>query len=533
MTVPARTLVDLYRRACDEHADEPALGRRTALGWVWLTYSDLLEEIDALRAGLFALGVRPADRVAIVSDNRPEWPVIAYACSGLGAVLVPLSEHTPASEWQPILAHSRTRLVIASRAAAVDALEDLRDSLPLCEHVVGIDLPREDPRSLIALSSLGLRHPFDTLLPDPRALAELVYTEGAGPGAPAPLALTHERLIANVRALQELSPIHAEDTQPRCVATLPWTSVLGRLADLHHALGAGAAIAIHTPPTGLFTDVAELRPTQLTIGPALLRQLYQLVIRDIWQQPAMVQRLFHDALAQMALRTTGRPGGLVEHPELFLDEESIFDRLRERLGGRITRVLCSGALCHEVAGVLQAMDVEVVAIDARAPIDDEGHLALSPGRSGYTLTSGVAVLPAPLEEAIKLSAYVHDAIVVGEGHRHNVALIVPEADAIAALARRLGVPLHDPASDAAVLLLVAEQMRERLEGFPRAMVPRRFAMIAEPFSIENGLLTPLLELRRDRIAERYAGEIRALYRTPPPPPRPRRPRTLPPDVGRA
>jgi long-subunit acyl-CoA synthetase (AMP-forming) len=530
MTLPARTLVDLYRRACDEHAGEPALGFRTARGWVWLTYGDLLEHVDAVRAGLFSLGVRPADRVALVADNRPEWPVVAYACAGLGAVLVPLSEHAP-SEWQAVLADSRTRLVIAGRPEVVDALEDLRDDLPLCEHVVGIDLPREDPRSLVAVSSLGLRHPFDALAPDPRAVAELVYT----PGADAPLALTHERLVANVRALQELLPIDGdgEAEQPRCVATLPWAHELGRLADLHHALGAGAAIAIHTPPTSLFADLTELRPSRLTVGPELLRQLYQLIIQDVWQQPSMVQRLFHDAVAQLAQRTTGRPGGVIEHPELFLDEESIFTRLRERLGGRLQRVLCSGALCHEVAGVLQAMDIDVVAIDARAPIDDEGHLSLSPGRSGYTLSSGVAVLPAPIEEAIKLSPYVHDAIVVGEGHRHNVALVVPDADAIATLAHRLGVPLHDPASDAAVLLLVAEQMRERLEGFARALVPRRFAIIREPFTLENGLLTPMLELRRDRIEERYAAEIRTLYSTPPPPPRPRRPTTPPADVRRA
>lgn len=532
MTTPARTLVDLYRRACEEHAAEPALGRRTERGWVWLTYGDLLEQIDAVRAGLFVLGVRPADRVAILADNRPEWPVVAYACAGLGAVLVALGEHAPPAEWRAALADSRTRLVIAGRADVVDALEDLRDGLPEIEHIVGMDLPREDPRSLVAVSALGLRHPFATLSPDPRALAELIYDPG-GPGAAVPLALTHERLVANVRALQELSPLHGDGEQPRCVASLPWAHVLGRLGDLHHGLGAGAAIAIHTPPTSLLADIAEQRPARLTAGPELLRQLYQLVIQDVWQQPAMVQRLFYDALAQMALRTTGRPGSVVEHPELFLDEESIFTRLRDRLGGRLTRVLVAGSLGHEVAGVLQAMDLDVVAIDARAPIDDEGHLSLSPGRSGYTLATGVAVLPAPIEEAIKRSSYVQDAIVLGEGHRHNVALVVPDADAIAALAHRLGVPLHDPASDAAVLLLVAEQMRERLEGFPRMVLPRRFALVPEPFTVENGLLTPLLELRRDRIAERYAAEIRALYSTPPPPPRPRRPRTLPPDVGRA
>jgi len=524
MTMPARSLVELYARACDEYAQRPALGRRTERGWIWLTYADLEQQIDTVRGGLRQLGVGFQDRVAIVSDNRIEWPAACYACFGLGAVLVPIAEAAAPAEWKAILADSHARVVIAGRADVVDALEVMREDLPALEHIVGIDVPAEDVRSFVTLCARGASLAGPALEPAPDTLAELVYShDGAGP-----LHLSHARLIANVRALQELLPIDPDEQDVRCVASVPWAHVLGRLADLHHGLGSGVAVAIPGDPARLLAEIADVRPTRLVAGPALLRHIYHVVIQDVWQQPPLLQRMFHDGLAAAARKTAGEPVGLIDQLELFLDEELIFARVRDQLGGRLSSVLCAGGLCHEVAGVLQAMGVAVVGVDAVGPIDDEGHLMVSPERDEYQLSTGQSVVPAPVEEAIKLSPYVRDVMVYGQGHRHNVALVVPDVDAVAGLAQRLGVPLADPASDQAVVLLLAEQMRERLEGFPRHVVPRRFAVIGEEFSVENGLLTAALELRRERIAARYSAEINYLYTTPPPPPRPRRPRTAPP-----
>jgi long-subunit acyl-CoA synthetase (AMP-forming) len=527
MTLPGKTLVDLYRRACEEHAEQPALGRRTDRGWVWRTYADLGRDIDDARGGLATLGVRAGDRVAIVAANCAEWPALAVACYGLGAVVVPISEEASPAEWQVILNDSDATLVVAGSEATVDALEDLRDELPRLEHVLGFGLPAEDPRSFAALCELGQRHPVAAVVPAPEAIAELVY----GDDESAPVELSHVQLVANVRALQELLPVDPTAPVARTVASVPWAHLLGRLGDLHHGLGSGVAVAIHGPQAGLLADVLEIRPTRLTFGAALATDIHQLVLQDVWQQPALAQRLFHEGMASLAERTAGRPDGLSAPLELFLDEESVFGRIRERLGGRVDHVLCGGALAHEIAGVLRAMDVELVEVDVHAPIDADGHLAVASGRVSYRLAGGSEVVPATIEAAIRQSPYVRDVIVVGEGRRANMALVVPELEAITALAHRLGVPLshHD---DAAVQLLVAEELRQRLQGVLPALVPRRFALLDEPFSVENGLLTPTLELRRERIAEVYAEKLRSLYSTPPPPPRPRR-RTPVPADGRA
>jgi len=92
MTEPFVTLVDLWQHSCEKFASLPAFGSKTPGGWRWITYGEFREQVDAFRAGLSALGVGPGDRLALISNNRLEWAVAAYATLGLGGAIVPMYE---------------------------------------------------------------------------------------------------------------------------------------------------------------------------------------------------------------------------------------------------------------------------------------------------------------------------------------------------------------------------------------------------------------------------------------------------------
>jgi long-subunit acyl-CoA synthetase (AMP-forming) len=531
MSWSAGTIVELFRRVVRERDGERALGRRgDPGGWRWLTYGELARQTEACAAGLRARGVVAGERVALVCDNRVEWPVIAYAVFGLGAVLVPVDPALAQGEQEAIVADARAALVIVESAGQLEAFETLLGVLPGLRQVIGIDLPDGDVRGFGTLCARGTEalDPAVSLpSPGPEALAELVYTTGED-GRLVCARLSHGRLLAHVRELQELLPVDPAHAAAKSVASVPWAMPLARLADLYHGLLAGVAIATGSSEAGILGDLAEIRPTRLVAGASLLRRIFHLVVQDQWLEPPLAQRMFFDGLAAAAQKVSGQPVGRMEHLELFLDEEQVFARVREQLGGRLAEVLCSGALCHEVAGVLHAMHVRVVGTEEFALQGDDGRPLIVRAPSGeLVLAGGERILPAPAEEAIKLSPYVRDVMIHGDAHRHAVALVVPDEEAIAALARPLGVHLGDPTSDPAVLLLLAEQIRSRLQGFPRHVLPRRIAVIGEAFSVANGLLWPSLELRRERIAARFEAELHQLYSTPPPPPRPRR-RTGPP-----
>jgi long-chain acyl-CoA synthetase len=146
-------------------------------------------------------------------------------------------------------------------------------------------------------------------------------------------------------------------------------------------------------------------------------------------------------------------------------------------------------------------------------VDADGFLYIT-GRikEQYKLENGRYVVPAPLEEQLKLSPYIASAFVYGDNRPHNVALIVPDVPALESWANRSGRTLGDPAGDPAVRELLGSELERLSSGFKGYERPRGFAVLGEDFTTANGLLTPTLKLKRPAVFERYRAEIEALYR---------------------
>ena len=92
-------LVEMFERSVKAYGPRPLFGTKKHGQWVWTTYAETGKLVDEFRGGLATLGVKLGDRVCIISNNRVEWAVIAYACMGLGASVVPMYEAQLAKEW--------------------------------------------------------------------------------------------------------------------------------------------------------------------------------------------------------------------------------------------------------------------------------------------------------------------------------------------------------------------------------------------------------------------------------------------------
>src|SRR5690606_21766099 len=134
----------------------------------------------------------------------------------------------------------------------------------------------------------------------------------------------------------------------------------------------------------------------------------------------------------------------------------------------------------------------------------------------YKLENGKYVVPSPLEEQLKLSPYVQNVMLFGDNKPHNVALVVPDQNALEAWAQKRGRPLGDITTNPEVKALLLAELTARAEGFKSYERPRDLAITLEDFTQENGLLTPSLKLKRRPTIERYGSLLQALYQTPPP-----------------
>jgi long-chain acyl-CoA synthetase len=121
------------------------------------------------------------------------------------------------------------------------------------------------------------------------------------------------------------------------------------------------------------------------------------------------------------------------------------------------------------------------------------------------------VVPSPLEEDLKLSPYIANVLLFGLNRPFNVALVVLDEAAVTRWAREKNVALKDITRDAAVKELIEKELAERGQNFRGYEKPRAFELIREDFTVENGLLTPSLKVRRKLVLDRYLPSLEALY----------------------
>lgn len=148
-------------------------------------------------------------------------------------------------------------------------------------------------------------------------------------------------------------------------------------------------------------------------------------------------------------------------------------------------------------------------------LDEEGFLFIT-GRikEQYKLENGKYVFPATLEEEIQLVPWVANVFVYGEGRRHNICLVVPDFARLEPWVQSQGLPVAsgELIRHPQVHTMIEQSISDHLQGkFGGYEMPRRFIFIEEPFTVENGLLTQTLKLKRRKVAERYADKIEAAY----------------------
>ena len=145
-------------------------------------------------------------------------------------------------------------------------------------------------------------------------------------------------------------------------------------------------------------------------------------------------------------------------------------------------------------------------------LDDDGFLKIT-GRikEQYKLENGKYVMPAPLEEQLKLSPYIANVLLFGANKPHNVALVVPDVETVHKWADEKGVSLGELESSEELVELLERELAERGADFKGFERPRAFAVVAEDFTTENGMLTPSMKLKRRAVLEKFGQELDALY----------------------
>jgi long-chain acyl-CoA synthetase len=560
MTEPA-TISQMFQAQASRYGSRAVLKAKQEGLYQDLSWSELQKQIEEAALGLMDLGIQPGDRVAILSENRPEWAVADLATLSVGAITVPVYATLTAEEVEYILRNSGARLLFAANPELMGKVLPLQKETGL--KVVLFDAPYRvsGPRvwwfgELLGLGSTAATEQRRLLEQQieqgkPEDPASIIYTSGTT-GNPKGVVLTHGNFLSNCRAVQEVLPMGEQDL---LLSFLPLSHVFERMAGYYFVLSVGGAIAYAENMESVAKNMLEARPTVITGVPRFYEKIRERILETVRASSPIRRAIF-----RWALRAGSRNR---------IADRLVFSKLRERMGGRIRFCVSGGAplskplaeffysagililegygltetspviTCnrldrfrfgtvglavpgvevrigeegevltrgpHVMRGYFQnpAATAEVIDHDGWfhtgdvGSLDPDGFLTITDRKKDLIKTSGgKMVAPQNLEAALKADPLILDCVVVGDKRKFLTALVVPAPELA-----------HRPEAHALVWERV-ERVNKRLAPFEQI---KKIALLPEPFTLGTGELTPTMKVKRRVISERYSDEIDALYR---------------------
>lgn len=323
----------------------------------WKPYStqEVQEIVNRFSAGLLSLGVsgndgtaEGADKIGIISNNRPEWVFTDLAVQQTGAILVPLYPTTNPLEIKFILNDAAVKYMFVSSTELLEKIRDLQKDIPSLQHIYAFEeIPGADHWSKVtdlATDELLQQVEENKAKISEEQVATIIYTSGTT-GTPKGVMLTHRNIVSNVFFSKASFPFPDAPDQ-KVLSFLPLNHIFEKMCTYIY-LFSGISTYYAESLDKIADNLREVRPDGFTTVPRLLEKVYEKIMSKGNELTGIKRSLFFWAVALGKKYDNNISGGLWYNLQLAIANKLIFSKWREALGGRITFIVTGGAACQE------------------------------------------------------------------------------------------------------------------------------------------------------------------------------------------
>ena len=568
------TVFQILEETARKHGAKQALqqpytvaGKRSYHRWTWAEFREASAEIGA---GLYALGIRKGDIVALNSETRAEFYLADLGIMAIGAVAAALYPSYPPADLIRTIANCDARVLFVENAATFKALRDA----PV-EHFILLTGEAEDALSLDQLRERGRQALADPACwptisgaVEPADPAILYLTSGAT-GEPKMVLVTHRALLANLETGPEVLPLTPDDIT---VAFLPSAHIAQRVVAELLPIYFGAQVAFTDSLMKLPQEIRHVRPTLFLAPPRMWERVYSTICTEVRKKPAAMRKIFYGAVGLgttvARLRREGKPVPPHLALPLRLADRLVFRKIRARFGGRL-RIAASGAapLGADLADFYAAIGMPLIEgyglteagvaafnpLSAAKPgsigralpgvqirVADDGELLIrSPSlfigyykdaeatrdvlRDGWLHTGDVGYRDE--DGYYYITGRIKELIVSSNGKKifparvENLFKFEPLISQMLLVGDRLPfltalftinqeVASHLTTPVATEIQKIVNRVNKQLAPFEQV---RKFRILPRDFTIESGELTATMKVRRQQVIKNFQSEIEALY----------------------
>ena len=347
------TLNKLFFDAISKYNRPDALQVKSGGAYKPISHAEVASRVRHAARGLSSLGVRRGDRVAILSENRPEWAIADFACLTAGLTDVPLYPTLPADQIAYMLKDSGAVAIFVSNKGQAEKIREIRALLPALKTMIGFDeTPGLTNMSIAELEKRGTEgetkesiatYREDAMMIKPDDLATIIYTSGTT-GEPKGVMLTHDNIYSNVEASRKAIPFEGRDVG---LSFLPLSHIFERMAGHYLMFATGTSIAYAESIDTVPINMQEVKPTLVLSVPRLYEKMYARVLETALTGGFLKKKIFFwarsvaDRWASEKLAGK-KPGGALAR-QYAIAQKLVFSKLKARTGGRLRYFVSGGA----------------------------------------------------------------------------------------------------------------------------------------------------------------------------------------------
>ncbi|MFW6131856.1 MAG: AMP-dependent synthetase/ligase [Candidatus Aminicenantaceae bacterium] len=589
-----KTINQLFLNTVKSYKKDDLMMYKKEGNYIPISTESLEKRVKNFSLGLKDLGLKPADKLIILSENRPEWVMTDISNIIMGGITVPIYTSLISEQIRYIVDDSDARFVVFSDMEQWEKIKVIKNSLKKVFHY--ITFLSKAPAGALTFDQIMKRgEKIANKEPDifkrivesakPDDVVSIIYTSGTT-GIPKGVVLTHNNFMSNIKSTTTIIEFTEKDT---VLSFLPLSHVLERMVMFTYFYK-GSSIAFAESIETVAENLLEIRPHIMVSVPRVFEKIYAKIMDNILSSSSMKRKIFFWALK------TGKEYGnkqLLQQKIPFLlkikrkiAHKLVFSKILEKTGGRVRFFISGGApLSRDIAEFFYAIGLlvlegygltetsPVIAVNTMENIkfgtvgkpipgvqvkiekdgeilvkgpnvmkeyykkeeetkevfrdgwfctgdigylDEDGFLVITDRKKDIIVTAGGKnIAPQSIENLLKTSSYIANAIVLGDKRRFISALIVPNFEKLEEYAKKKNILYssnRDLIKNDKIVHFINQEIENLTTGLAMYERIRKICLLERDFEIEKGEITPTLKIRRNAIEKKYKKEIEELYK---------------------
>ena len=572
-----QSLNKLFFDRADQYNEKPFLWAKKNKEWSPLSWKETSLKVREFAGGLRSFGIKPGDKVVIVSENRPEWIIADLAINLIGAITVPAYTTNTEDDHHYILEHSDAKAVIASNNILANRVALATTRTKLCKILITLDSYsgfEPDNLKIINFNEVNDfgKNNIETALDylnhiQPDDVSCIIYTSGTG-GRPKGVMLTHKNIFSNLQGAEDLLEIIGKKDN-KYLSLIPLSHSYEHTAGLYLQIDLGSQIYFCEGPEKFSQNLLEVSPTLTTAVPRIFEVIHDRIKIQMKNQNPIIKFIF-DRTVKVGIKKHYYGLNLLENIEYRTYTSLIRKKINKQLGGSLRAFVSGGAALNpeigdffislgvkilqgygqtEASPLISANRPENIKIETVGPavkgveaklseegelivkgdcvmkgywkdekatneaiidgwlhtgdiatISEDGYITITGRKKELIVNSGGDnIAPARPEASLTFQETIFQSMVIGDRRPYLVAVIVPDVEKTKNM------------TDEEINEIISSEVKIANEGLSSIEKIRKFIIAKEPFSTDNGLLTPTMKVKRHKVIEIYGETLDDLY----------------------